>query len=78
MKKYYVSAIIQNQHDQRAWLCPVIDSCLSIRESMDQIDQMRESNVVLSAWVEECDGDNRLLVFLDCYVDILGNVRGIR
>lgn len=75
MKKYYVSAIIQNEHDRRAWLCPVIEPCLSLIEAVGQLERLKESNIVLSAWVEEFDGDNRLLVFLDCYVDILGNVR---
>ena len=75
MKLYYVSAIIQEKDDERAWLCPITDSVLSIEEAMEQIDFMRSNYTVLSVWVDCVDEKNKKsVVFHECYVDVLGRV----
>ena len=76
MKRYYVSAIIQDKDDARAWLCPITDSVLSIEKAMEQIEFMRSNYTVLSIWVDCIDENNgKSVVFHECYVDVLGRVR---
>ena len=75
MKQYYVSAIIQEKNDERAWLYPITDF-LSIEKAMEQIEFMRSNYTVLSIWVDCIDENNRKsVVFHECYVDVLGIVR---
>ena len=75
MKRYYVSAIIQEKNDERAWLCPITDSVLSIEKAIEQVEFMRANHTVLSVWVDCFDEKNKKsIVFHDCYVDMLGRV----
>lgn len=71
MKKYWVSAIIQNKHDERAWLCAMTDCVLSLEKAKEVIERMRENHTVLSAWIDVFDENNiKQTVFHECYIDV--------
>lgn len=75
MKQYWVSAIIQNDEDKRAWLCAMNDSVCSIEQAMETINRARANHTVLSAWVDTFDENNdKETVFHECYVNIVGHV----
>ena len=74
-KLYWVSAIIQNDGDKRAWLCAMTDSVYSIEQAMETINRARANHIVLSAWVDTFDENNvKKTVFHECYVNIVGHV----
>ena len=75
MKQYWVSVIIQDESDKRAWLSAMSDSVLSIDKAMETIDKARKNYTVLSAWVDTFDENNtKQTVFHECYVNALGYV----
>ena len=75
MKQYWVSMIIQDESDKRAWLSAMSDSVLSIDKAMETIDKARKNYTVLSAWVDTFDENNtKQTVFHECYVNALGYV----
>lgn len=79
MKQYWVSVIIQDESDKRAWLSAMSDSVLSIDKAMETIDKARKNYTVLSAWVDTFDENNtKQTVFHECYVDALGYVEKCR
>ena len=76
MKQYFVSAIIQEKDDVRAWMLPFYKCTLNLEKAMEQIEFMRSNYTVLSIWVDCIDENNRKsVVFHECYVDVLGRVR---
>lgn len=76
MKRYYVSAIIQEKDDARAWMLPFYKCAFNLEKAMEQIEFMRSNYTVLSIWVDCIDENNRKSVlFHECYVDVLGRVR---
>ena len=45
---------------------------------MKLIDTYRKNRRVLSAWINIFDSDmNKTTVFHECYIDALGNVKGV-
>lgn len=75
MKEYWVSTIIQNEDDKRAWMSAMSDSVLSIEEAMEVIKKARKNYIVLSAWIDTFDeNDTKHIVFHECYVDALGGI----
>ena len=73
---YWVSAIIQDSDEAQAWLCSLYGSCLTLEEAMQKIQEMRLNRRVLSAWVElQTEDDQMHVVFHECYVNALGQVR---
>ena len=75
MKLYYVSAIIQEKNDARAWMLPFHDCAFNLEKAMEQIEFMRANHTVLSVWVDCFDEKNKKsVVFHECYVDVLGRV----
>lgn len=75
MKLYWVSAIIQDKHDKRAWRCSLTDGCLSMEEAFHALNVMKSQHTVLFAWIDETDDRGMRMLFNECYVDTLGNVR---
>ena len=55
MKQYWVSMIIQNEHDKRAWLCSMAESVFDTDEAEDLILKARKQFTVLSAWIDIFD-----------------------
>ena len=75
MKQYWVSCMIQDENDKRAWLSAMSDSVLSMEEAIDTINRARKNFTVLSAWVDVFDEKNtKQTVFHECYVNALGYV----
>ena len=74
MKKYYVSAIIQDKDDKRAWLCGINEFAMSMERALEQVKFMRSNHAVLSAWIDCCDENGKKMIFHECYVDCLGQV----
>ena len=78
MEKYWVSVIIQNAGDKRAWLCAMTDCEMSLENAMETINKARTRFVVLSAWVDTFDKNNeKHTVFHECYVNCIGQVKEI-
>lgn len=76
MNQYWVSCIIQEKTDKRAWLCSMSDCALSMDEAMETIRKARKNFTVLSAWIDTYDKDNvKHTVFHDCYINALGDVQ---
>lgn len=61
MKQYWVSMIIQNEHDKRAWLCPMSESVCDMYEVEDLILKARKHFIVLPAWIDIFDEDGDIL-----------------
>lgn len=74
-KLYWVSAIIQNEYDKKAWLCAMTDGVLSLDKAMEVIERTRENHKVLSAWVDVFDENKvKQTVFHECYINVFGNL----
>lgn len=74
MKLYWVSAIVQNKSDKRAWLCAMSEGELSMDKAMQLIDRLKEINTVLSAWIDVFDENGaKETVYHDCYIDTFGD-----
>ena len=75
MREYWVSAIIQNDSDNKAWLLSMTDSVPSLERAIEAINRTKVTHRVLSAWVDIFDdSNNKHTVFHECYVNIVGNV----
>lgn len=75
MKQYWVSTIIHDGGERKAWLCAMSDSVSSIEQAMEIIKRMRTNHTVLSAWVDTFDESNhKNTVFHECYVNVVGDV----
>ena len=72
MKLYWVNAIIQDEHDKRAWLCTLTDSCCSMENAIEALDILKSQHIVLAAWIDYTDERGSRIVFFDCYVNALG------
>lgn len=78
MKQFWVSAIIQDPDDKRAWCCAMNDSVSSIEEAKETIERARKNFTVLSAWVDVFDESNvKQTVLHECYVDAFGKVEKV-
>ena len=75
MKLYWVSAIIQNEDDKRAWLLSMNDSTTSIEDAKEIINKIKTNNIVLSAWIDVFDNNDKFTVFHETYVNFLGHVK---
>lgn len=74
---YWVSVIIQNEHDVRAWRCSSHDGCNSLDEAMELVNKYRDTSRVLAAWIREDSDGESSLVFFKCYVNIVGEVEAL-
>ena len=76
MNRYWVSAIVQNEEDKRAWLSSKYESVHSMEEAMRAIKFARENFTVLSAWIDIFDDTGvKRTIFHECYVNVLGMVK---
>ena len=76
IKEYWISAIVQNDGDDQAWLLSLTDSVSSIEDAMKKIEFMRKSHRVLSVWIDSYDNENnKHIIFHECYVNIMGDVK---
>lgn len=79
MTLYWVSAIVQNDTDEKAWLLSMSDSVLSLEKAMETINNIRTSHKTLSAWIDVFDkDDNKQTIFHECYVDVFGYVKEVK
>ena len=69
---YYVSVIIQNKNDERAWKCSAYEGLKDFQSAKELIEKYRSQNTVLAAWI--VDNATQKLRFFKCYVDITGQV----
>lgn len=75
MKLYWVSAIVQNKSDKRAWLCAMSEGELSLDKAMQVIDRLKEINTVLSAWIDMFDENGiKTTVYHNCYINTFGDL----
>ena len=72
MKQYWSSCIIQDDDDERAWLCSIYDSAYTLDEAKEKIEHTKDSHIVLCAWIED---ENQNIVFHECYVNVAGQVQ---
>lgn len=78
MKHFWVSVIMQDPDDKRAWRCTMSNSVSSIEEAKIAIEVARKNFTVLSAWVDIFDENNiKKTVFHECYVDAFGKVEKV-
>lgn len=76
MEFYWVSAIVQNEHDSRAWCLGLSDSVIGMEAAMEAVNKLRTNYTVLSAWIDVYDENHvKHTVFHECYVNCLGFVR---
>ena len=76
MGRYYVSAIVRNFNSDSAFLYASTECELDIAKALDCIERIKTIYLVLSAWVDSYDSnDTKRLVYHECNVDQLGNVR---
>lgn len=75
MMLYWVSAIIQNEDDKRAWLLSMNDSATSIEDAKEIINKIKTNNIVLSAWIDIFDNNDKYTVFHEAYVNIIEFVK---
>lgn len=71
---YLPCVMIQDAHDQRAWMCGSYESYLSLEEALKVIWAHKENHVVLCAWVYKQAGNCREIVFFENYTNALGMV----
>ena len=72
MKLYFVSAIIQNPYNAKAWCCAVNDAKSNLSQAMELVGWMKNNHRVLSIWIDEFDDKQKTVVFHECYVDCFG------
>ncbi len=76
MKKYWTNFIIQNDENSAPWLCSTTDSCRSFEEAKKLVEWQKQHYRVLAAWIDEQhDGDTPKVIFHECYLDVVGNVK---
>ncbi len=68
---YYVSSIIQDESDPRAWKCSAYDSCQNLDEAKQLVEFYRKGHYILASWITD---EKNKIRFFECYVDIAGNV----
>jgi hypothetical protein len=72
---YWVSAIVQNDTDDKAWLLSMSDSVISLEKAMDTINWIRTHHKTLSVWIDVFDeNNNKQTIFHECYVNVFGYV----
>lgn len=75
MKLYFMSAIIQDEIGGKPCLLAMDEGDLSLEKAMEKIDFTKKYYVVLSAWVDSFDENNkRETVFHECYINAFGDL----
>lgn len=68
MKRYYVSALIQDKNKE-IWLSAIYDCVFSIEEAMKLIEKSRNNYNVISAWIDSFDdNDTKKIEYHQCYI----------
>ena len=73
--QYLPCVMIQNKHDERAWVCGSYKTTLTLEDALKVIEKHKENHVVLCAWVWKFR-KNRFNkpVFFENYTNALGMV----
>ena len=73
--QYLPCIMIQNKHDERAWVCGSYETTLTLEDALKVIEKHKENHVVLCAWVWKFR-KNRFNkpVFFENYTNALGMV----
>ena len=69
---YYVSVIIQDENDKRAWRCSDCNGSSDFESAKELVEKYRSQHTVLTAWITDETGEK--VRYFKCYVDILGQV----
>lgn len=69
---YYVSVIIQDKNDKRAWRCSDCNGSSNFESAKELVEKYRSQYTVLAAWITDKTGQK--LRHFKCYVDITGQV----
>ena len=68
MKRYYVSALIQDENKE-IWLSAMYDCVFSIEEAMKLIEKSRNNYNVIAAWIDSFDdNDTKKIEYHQCYI----------
>ena len=68
MKRYYVSALIQDENKE-IWLSAMSDCVFSIEEAMKLIEKSRNNYNVISAWIDSLDDNGtKKIEYHKCYI----------
>jgi hypothetical protein len=77
MKLYFMSAIIQDKSGEKPCLLAMSEGDLSLEKAMEKIDFAKKYYIVLSAWVDSFDENNKKeTVFHECYINAFGDLDG--
>lgn len=71
---YWTNFIMKSYDDGKPWLCSSYDGCLTLDEAMRNIEKQRENYIVLSAWIDVFENNEKKTIFHECYLDVIGNV----
>lgn len=72
---YWPCVMIQDAHDERAWMCGSYDCELTLEDALKVIEKHRENHVVLCAWVQKHRKKMfKNPVWFKCYTNALGMV----
>ena len=72
---YLPCVMIQDKHDERAWMCGSYESELTLEDALKVIEKHKENHIVLCAWVWKYRKKRfKQPVFFECYTNALGMV----
>lgn len=75
MPLYWVSMIIQDTKNSEPWLCAMSEGCLSLDEAKHVIKKGRAIYRVLSAWIDTFPKNTKTIVFHECYINAVGDLK---
>lgn len=71
---YWTNFIMKSYDDGKPWLCASYDGCLTLDEAIRNIEKQRKNYIVLSAWIDIFENNEKKTIFHECYLDAIGNV----
>ena len=76
LQLFWVSYICQETENSSPWRVSLENGCVSIEKALSSIQKARNSNRVLSAWIDMYDenGEKTGTVFHECYLNSMGKI----
>lgn len=71
---YWVSCIIQNNPNEKAWLCPCSEGQLTEQAAHRVVDQYIKTFRCLSVWIDKEDNGVMTTIWHKALVDAFGHV----
>lgn len=72
---YFTNFIMKTYEYGIPFLCASYNGYLTLDEAMQNIEKQRKNYIVLSAWIDIFENDEKKTVFHECYLNVMGNVR---